>query len=222
MVCLPQDTVPWLTAQLPTDLPWYWKSGISRVSTNNLVVLNKHMFPYTVREDKRDKGVVEDSNLASRVSRLSASGCDVQRLPRRARASLVPDRLNPRTLDPEVGRLRRLTRTCSNHHGWQLHMRPSHPAPTPIGVLGVTRPEPIDVIRRYLHKDPSCATLAWRANQTAQTVHACKTQVHLPPVSHPQPWCPALSTLVRDYPLVFRRTSPQGHTNPEPLLQSAV
>lgn len=118
----------------------------------------------------------------------------MQRLPRRTRASLRLGRLSPQTLDPEP---ERLTRTWPNHHGLQIHMHPSHLAPTLISVLGVTRPQPIDVIRHYLHKDPSCATLAWRANQTAHTLHACQARVLLSPESHPQPWCPALSALVR-------------------------
>ena len=44
LVWYPQDTEPWLMAQLPADLPWYWKSGVSRVSANNFIVSNKHMF----------------------------------------------------------------------------------------------------------------------------------------------------------------------------------
>jgi len=42
-------------AQLSADLLWDWKSGVSRVSSNNLIVPAKYMFSHIVRMYKGTK-----------------------------------------------------------------------------------------------------------------------------------------------------------------------
>lgn len=41
-------------AQLFADLPWYWKSGVRRVSLNHILISAEYMSPCILKIDKRN------------------------------------------------------------------------------------------------------------------------------------------------------------------------